>query len=138
MPSFDEFLDDEMDGVDVHPVHDGNQSDGDRYKVVHKLGHGATSTEFAGSRSRDSKICCSEDQRIGPLQVTQRARYLQSSIQSQIQRLRWLELQHYIPSSEAHLRIYGYLALVLSVRGPSISHLYYWKIRLHPCIARSI
>lgn len=46
MPSFDEFLDDEMHGVEVHPVHDGDQSDGDRYKVVHKFGHGATSTVF--------------------------------------------------------------------------------------------
>lgn len=31
-----------------------------------------------------------------------------------------------------------YLALVLSVRGPSISRLYYCNIRLYPCIARSI
>lgn len=44
MPYLDEFLDDEMDGEDVDPVYNGDRLDGYRYKVVHKLGHGATST----------------------------------------------------------------------------------------------
>lgn len=44
MPYLDEFLDDEMEGEDVDPVYNGNRLDGYRYKVVHKLGHGATST----------------------------------------------------------------------------------------------
>lgn len=68
MPYLDEFLDDEMDKEDIHPVHIGDRLDGDRYTVVHKLGHGAISTVWL-ARDRVLQIydiCCSEDQRIGP------------------------------------------------------------------------
>lgn len=53
MPVSDEFVVDEMDDGEcvhdycpggLHPVHIGDRLDGDRYKVVHKLGYGATST----------------------------------------------------------------------------------------------
>ena len=45
-----DYMDDSGEGVPsyrpggLHPVHLGDQLDGSRYKVVHKLGYGASST----------------------------------------------------------------------------------------------
>lgn len=141
MPYLDEFLDNEMDGEDSHPVRNGDRLDGDRYKVVHKLGHGATSIVLL---ARDIV-----------LQIYFAVKIKESGIFNSHNELDILNHLFKVKSDDhagwsygaasillRHLWIHGpngrYLAVVLSVRGPSISRLYYWNIRLHPCIARGI
>ena len=66
----DEFVIDMMaDGEDVcryrpgglHPVHLDDLLDGTRYRVVHKLGQGPTSTVWLARDLNFPQICCCED-----------------------------------------------------------------------------
>lgn len=140
MPYLDHFLDGEMDGEDVHPVHIGDRLNGSSYKIVHKLGHCATSTVWL---ARD---------RV--LQIYVAVRIKESGFSKSQNELDILNHLFKVKSDHpgwsysaaslllGHLWIDGpngrYLALVLPALGPSISRLYYWNIRLHSCIARSI
>lgn len=140
MPYLDEFLDDEMDGEDVHPVHNGDRSDGHRNKAVHKLGHGATSTVLL-ARHRVLQIYVAvKIKESGLSKSHNELDILNHLLKAKSDHPSW----SYSAASLLlrHLWIGGpngrYLALVLSVRGPSISRLYYCNIRLYPCIARSV
>ena len=122
-------------------VHIGDRLDGNRYKIVHKLGHGANTSTVWLARDRDLQIYVAVKIKESGL----------SKLHNELDILKHLSKAKsdypgwsYSAASLLlrHLWIDGpngrHLALVLRVRGPSISRLYYWNIRLRSCIARSI
>ena len=145
----DEFVSEAMDdGEDVsryrpgglHPVHLDDQLDGRRYKVLQKLGHGASSTVWL---ARD----CSHFKYVA---VKIKEAEL-SNLHNELDILKHLsEVKSDHPgriytSGSLFLRNFWidgpngrHLALVFQVRGPSISRLSYWHVRLHTSLAQSI
>ncbi|MCJ1347973.1 hypothetical protein MMC31_006203 [Peltigera leucophlebia] len=147
--SDDAFVSEEMDdGEDpyyyrpggLHPVHLGDQLDDSRYKVVQKLGHGASSTVWL---ARDCslhkyvavKIKQSELSNLyNELDILKHLSKAKSDHPGRIYSSAYLLLRHFwIDGPNGR-----HLALVFQVRGPSISRLRYWGIRLHTCLAQSI
>ena len=153
MPSAvsDEFVSDQMeDGEDVHryhpgglhPVHLGDLLDGSRYKVIHKLGHGASSTvwlardrslrKYVAVKIKESDISNSKLQ--NELDILKHLSRATSDHPGRIYSAASLLLRYFWidgPNGQ-------HLALVFQVLGPSISQLNHWLIRLHTCLARNI
>lgn len=124
----------------LHPVHIGDRLDGGRYKVVHKLGYGATSTVWLARDRVDELYVAVKIKESGLSKLHNELNILKhlSKAKSRHTRRSYsaasLLLGHFwIDGPNGH-----HLALVLQVRGPSISRLYYWNIRLHSSVARSI
>ena len=126
----------------LHPVHLGDLLDGSRYKVVHKLGHCASSTVWL---ARDRSLRKYVDVKIKESDISN------SKLQNELDILKHLSRA----TSDHPGRIYSaaslllryfwidgpngrHLALVFQVLGPSISQLNHWLIRLHTCLARNI
>lgn len=145
----DELLTDFMDdGEDVnryrlgglHPVHIGDQLDGTRYKVIQKLGHGSSSTvwlardldldRYVAVKIKESGLC----NLYNELTILKHLCEVKSDHPGRVYSSSSLLLGNFwIDGPNGR-----HLALVLQVRGPSISRLHYWKIRLHAGLARSI
>ncbi|MCJ1343399.1 hypothetical protein MMC31_001592 [Peltigera leucophlebia] len=124
----------------LHPVHIDDLMDGDRYKIVHKLGYGASSTVWL---ARDTFLQIYVALKIREAGI--------SKFHSELD-----ILKHISNSKSDHpgrkycaasllLRQFWidgpngrHLALVFRVCGPSISRLYDWNIRLRTHLARSI
>ena len=145
----DEFVTDEMDdGEDVHryrpgglhPVHLGDLLDGRRYRVVHKLGQGASSTVWLARDLSSRKyvaVKIKESDLSNPYNEVYILNHLSRATSDHPGRI-------YSAASllQRHFWIDGpngrHLALVCQVLGPSISRLNHWQIRLHTRLARSI
>ncbi len=114
--------------------------DGSRYKVVHKLGHGASSTVWL---ARDLTLCQYVSVKIKESEF--------SKLDNEVDILNHLSRDTsdhpgriYSAASllQRHFWIEGpngrHLALVFRVLGPSLSRLSHWQIRLHTRLAQSI
>ena len=145
----DEFRSDSMDdGEDVnryrlgglHPVHIGDQLDGTRYKVIQKLGHGASSTVWLARDLDLHKYVAVKIKESGlsnlynELNILKHLSEVESDHPGRIYSSASLLLRNFWIVGPNGL----HLALVLQVRGPSISRSNYWKIRLHSCLARTL
>ena len=125
----------------LHPIHIEETLDGGRYKIIHKLGHGLTSTVWLArdgtlNRYVSIKILTAGASKIG--NELGCLEYLSSKRGSNHPG------QRYISASflDRHFLLDGpngrHLVLVSKVSGPSISQLSEWNIRSRESLARRI
>ena len=145
----DEFVKDDLDYGEhpcrycpggLHPIHIDDQLDGDRYKIVHKLGYGASSTvwlardkvlqKYIALKIKEAGISKSHNE----LEILNHISKYKSDHPGRIYSAASLLLRHFwIDGPNGR-----HLALVFQVCGPSISRLFDWNLRLRTYLARRI
>ena len=124
----------------LHPVHIDDLLDGDRYKIVHKLGFGDSSTVWLARDRVHQKYVALKIKVAGiskfhnELDTLKHISKSKSNHPGRIYSAASLLLRHFwIAGPNGR-----YLALVFQVCGPSISRLTDWNIRLRTHLAWSI
>ena len=121
---------------DLHPVHIGDRLDGDRYKIVHKLGYGTPSTVWLARDRGLRKYVALKIKEAGISKF-----HNELDILNHISRFKSDHPGRIYSAASLLLRqfwIDGPNGLVFQVCGPSISRLYDCNIRLRTHLARSI
>lgn len=124
----------------LHPVHLDDRLDGNRYKIIHKLGFGYSSTVWLARDGRDKKYVALKIKEAGiskshqELLTLKHISNLKSDHPGRIYSAASLLLRHFWINGPNG----RHLALVLQICGPSISRLTDWNIRLRTHLARSI
>lgn len=131
----------------LHPVHLGDRLDkGERYKVLHKLGHGRFSTVWL---ARDTHLgqyvalkILSADRSISQTHHNNELMFLQYLAERRSSGSGYVGSKYISSGLFRHFWVEGpngrHLVLVLPVYGPSISHMSRWTTRIRKGVVRQI